>query len=232
MLCLGQKEDAVRLLLETEPDDPEYYEDNLKACLVATTAVAERDTPHSTTKLVATNLIAEGKLWQGVQLLCLINKVSDACKYLQSYGEWDASLWLAKCRLADGEEFVKATEKWCEFYESRQQRKRALLVRLAMKDYVGVLDSLLAGKMVALAAMFLEWCQSEKVLPDSSHVMVLTEEINLAYARRLFDCGNSKAAFYYCDKADEKGEILRREFELLLSSSSAISSGEKESDKN
>ena len=39
-------------------------------------SAAESGTPHSTTKLVATNLIAEGKLWQGVQLLCLINKVS------------------------------------------------------------------------------------------------------------------------------------------------------------
>jgi hypothetical protein len=40
--------------------------------------VTESDAPHSTTKLVATNLIAEGKLWQGVQLLCLINKVQDS----------------------------------------------------------------------------------------------------------------------------------------------------------
>lgn len=101
MLCLGQKDEAVRLLLETEPDNPCYYEDNLKACLVASTAVSEKDTPHSTTKLVATNLIAEGKLWEGVQLLCMIDKVPDACKYLQSCGQWDASLWLARCR--DGE---------------------------------------------------------------------------------------------------------------------------------
>ena len=98
MLCLGQKDEAVRLLLETEPENPNYYEDNLKACLIASTSVAEKNTPHSTTKLVATNLIAEGKLWEGVQLLCLIDKVSDACKYLQSCNEWDASLWLAKCR--------------------------------------------------------------------------------------------------------------------------------------
>ena len=27
------------------------------------------------------------------------NKVLDACKYLQSDGHWEASLWLAKCRL-------------------------------------------------------------------------------------------------------------------------------------
>ena len=44
-------------------------------------------------------MIAEGRIWDGVQLLCLIDKVLDACKYLQSNNQWDASLWLAKCRL-------------------------------------------------------------------------------------------------------------------------------------
>ena len=92
--------------------------------------------------------------------------------------------------------------------------------------------------------------------------MVVSEEVNLAYARHLFfDCGNAKAAFYYCGKvnrtlkavyillfnhqilifaynwglgivykfnlrnakrlnlfqADEKGEVLRREIEVLMS---------------
>ena len=75
MLCLGLKDEATRLLLETEPSNENFYSDHLLACLVASTEVAESGTPHSTTKLVATNLIAEGKLWQGVQLLCLINKV-------------------------------------------------------------------------------------------------------------------------------------------------------------
>ena len=53
-----------------------------------------------TLQLVATNMIAEGRVWDGVQLLCLIDKVLDACKYLQSDNQWDASLWLAKCRLS------------------------------------------------------------------------------------------------------------------------------------
>lgn len=74
----------------------------------------------STIKLVATNLIANGRLsgnWhpsfiggdalsicclcvdvEGVQLLCLIDKGLDACRYLQSYDEWDQAAWLAKVR--------------------------------------------------------------------------------------------------------------------------------------
>ena len=45
--------------------------------------------------------------------------------------------------------------------------------------------------------------------------MVLVEEISLAYARRLFDCGNTTGAFYYCEKADEKGGMLKKELEAL-----------------
>ena len=37
--------------------------------------------------MVATKLIAEGQLWEGVQLLCLIGKVADACTYLKASKE-------------------------------------------------------------------------------------------------------------------------------------------------
>lgn len=35
-------------------------------------------------------------LAEGVQLLCLIDKAADACRYLQTYGEWSRAAWLAK----------------------------------------------------------------------------------------------------------------------------------------
>ena len=35
---------------------------------------------------------------EGVQLLCLIDKGLDACRYLQTYGEWDQAAWLAKVK--------------------------------------------------------------------------------------------------------------------------------------
>ena len=40
MLCLGMKDKAIKMLLEstaaTDPSDPTFYEYNLRACLVAT----------------------------------------------------------------------------------------------------------------------------------------------------------------------------------------------------
>ena len=68
--------------------------DSLRACLVA--SIRSSGASQSTIKLVATNLIASGKLNEGVQLLCLIDKGLDACRYLQTYGAWDQAAWLAK----------------------------------------------------------------------------------------------------------------------------------------
>lgn len=47
-------------------------------------------------KLIATNMIANGNIDEGVQLLCLIGKSVDACRYLQSYDRWTDAAWLAK----------------------------------------------------------------------------------------------------------------------------------------
>lgn len=38
---------------------------------------------------------------EGVQLLCLIDKAADACRYLQTYGEWNRAAWLAKVTQRD-----------------------------------------------------------------------------------------------------------------------------------
>ena len=67
----------------------------------------------STTKMVATKLIAEGNLWSGIQLLCLVGKVWDACTYLRASKHWQESLWLAKCRLGE-EEFREIIKKHAE----------------------------------------------------------------------------------------------------------------------
>lgn len=36
---------------------------------------------------------------EGVEILCLLGKVLDACKYLQTYDQWQQAAWLAKVRL-------------------------------------------------------------------------------------------------------------------------------------
>ena len=77
--------------------------------------------------MVATKLIAEGKLWEGVQLLCLVNKVWDACTYLRASKHWEESMWLGKCRLNE-EEYREMTKKYAEFLIN--QGKRIIIMSL------------------------------------------------------------------------------------------------------
>lgn len=69
LCCCFQTDRAVQLLLETSADNSSYYCDSLKACLVTT--ITSSGPSQSTIKLVATNMIANGKL-AGSVTVCLI----------------------------------------------------------------------------------------------------------------------------------------------------------------
>ena len=101
LAVIGERDRVVRLLLDADSTNQQFYTDCLRACLLAATQHSTQ--AQSTIKLVATNLIAAGNIWEGVELLCVIGKAVDACRYLQSYGHWDHSVWLAKCVLPPSE---------------------------------------------------------------------------------------------------------------------------------
>lgn len=88
---------------------------SVRACLVAT--VRDTGAAQSTVKLVATNLIASGSIWDGVQLLCLIGKGLDACRYLESYGHWGAATWLARAVLSP-QDACEVIRKWADHLSS------------------------------------------------------------------------------------------------------------------
>lgn len=87
----------------------------------------------STIKLVATNLIAHGSIWEGVQLLCLIGKGLDACRYLASYSRWGAAAWLARAVLPtqDSSDVIR---KWAEHLSSLGHKVRLLCPGKASQD--------------------------------------------------------------------------------------------------
>ncbi len=89
------------MMLSTDSRNANFYSDSLRACVIA--AIAEPETCRNTIKLVATNLIANGKLHEGIELLVLTNNGLDACRYLQTYGEWDKAARLAKTSLPQPE---------------------------------------------------------------------------------------------------------------------------------
>ena len=75
MLCQGNTDSAVSMLMEADLEtDTNNMTDQLLACLIQSTANADTSQSESIIKMVATNFVSEGKMWEGVQLLVLIGK--------------------------------------------------------------------------------------------------------------------------------------------------------------
>ncbi|KAJ3610301.1 hypothetical protein NHX12_022394 [Muraenolepis orangiensis] len=174
LLLLGQTDRAVQLLLETSAENSSYYCDSLKACLVTT--ITSSGPSQSTIKLVATNMIANGKLAEGVQLLCLIDKAADACRYLQTYGEWNRASWLAKVRLNPAES-SDVLKRWAEHLCSPQvnQKSKAMLVLLSLGCFHKVGEMLLSMRYFDRAALFIEACLKCGVMEanDSTNILLI-----------------------------------------------------------
>jgi hypothetical protein len=143
--------------LETDSSCDEYYTDALKACLAAT--IRSSGASQSTIKLVATNLIANNRLTDGAQLLSLIDKGLDACRYLQTYGEWYLSIWLAKSTLNEKESH-EVFLRWVDNLTSPlvNQKTKGVLVLISMGQYYKALELLYSMRFFDLAAVFAESC--------------------------------------------------------------------------
>ncbi|XP_056292287.1 WD repeat-containing protein 11 [Pseudoliparis swirei] len=210
LLLLGQTDRAVQLLLETSADNSSYYCDSLKACLVTT--ITSSGPSQSTIKLVATNMIANGKLAEGVQLLCLIDKAEDACRYLQTYGEWNRATWLAKVRLSPAES-SDVLKRWAEHLCSSQvnQKSKAILVLLSLGCFSRVGEMLNNMRHFDRAALFMEACLQLGVMEanDSSNKLIHTSFVE--YARLLRSLGLREGAALWASRAGSAGEELMEE---------------------
>ncbi|KAK2170890.1 hypothetical protein NP493_1127g02083 [Ridgeia piscesae] len=210
LILLGQADRAVQLLLETEADNNNYYVDSLRACLVA--SIRSSGASQSTIKLVATNLIANGRLSEGVQQLCLIDKGLDACRYLQTYGHWRRAAWLAKVSLG-WRECQEVLRRWVDHLISPQvnQQSLAVLVLLSIGQFVRVIELLLQMRHIDRAALFVEACQEFQLLDSSAQTSALVETVFHDYARSLLQLGHRTAAEYYSAHAGVKGQQLLKE---------------------
>ncbi|XP_074856630.1 WD repeat-containing protein 11 isoform X2 [Carettochelys insculpta] len=208
LLLLGQTDRAVQLLLETSAENPHYYCDSLKACLVTT--VTSSGPSQSTIKLVATNMIANGKLAEGVQLLSLIDKAADACRYLQTYGEWNRAAWLAKVRL-NSEECSDVLKRWVDHLCSPQvnQKSKAILVLLSLGSFTRVAEMLHSMRYFDRAALFAEVCMKYGTIEVNEDTII--HVIFADYARGLKMLGFKQGAILFASKAGPVGEDLLNE---------------------
>ncbi|XP_064605109.1 WD repeat-containing protein 11-like [Liolophura sinensis] len=214
-ILLGQTDRAVQLLLETESENDSYYVDSLLACLVA--SIRSSGASQSTIKLVATNLIANGRLSEGVQLLCLIDKGLDACRYLQTYGVWHQAAWLAKASLQFSE-YSEVMKRWADHLcgPHANQKSKAVLVMLSLGQFLKVVEMLYGMRHFDRAVCFLEACMEFGLLEKTEETSPLFEAVYLEYARYLTNLRHRKAAEYYCELAGDKGAQFLKEVEILF----------------
>ncbi|CAF0755920.1 unnamed protein product [Rotaria sordida] len=132
-IALKQIDRAVQLLLDTDPNNDTYALNSIKACLISSMHKQPNEISKNTvTKLVATNLIANGKVDEGVQLLCTIDLCAEACRYLQDHNQWERSIWLAKLRLkTNSSEYIDVIKRWSEYirlYSQTSKMNSALIL--------------------------------------------------------------------------------------------------------
>jgi len=153
-IYIGRKNDSVDILMNSANPSPDKmdYESALMACIVA--ASIDRSNFVATTKMVAGQLIAQGRLQEGVQLLCLIGKASDACKFMISESKWADAAWLANVAL-EGQEQINIMSQWTGFLHSEGFQGRALEVAVSIWDIHRVLDMLARSKSWEHAALVL-----------------------------------------------------------------------------
>ncbi|XP_047128065.1 WD repeat-containing protein 11 isoform X1 [Hydra vulgaris] len=214
LILAGKSDRAVHVLLENEPSDANYYTDALRACLIATVSLS--GVSQSTIKLVATNLIASGKLKEGAELLCLVDKGTDACRYLQTYGEWELAAWLAKVRL-NHHDCTDVIVRWCDnlVLPHVNCKNKAILVLISVGKFVRALELMFSVGRIDRALLFLEACFEFELLSEDDEVnSTFFENIYLDYARLQIKLKNYASGKFYCLKAGGRGKKLLEEIEI------------------
>lgn len=151
---------------------------------------------------------------KGVQLLCLIDKAADACRYLQTYGEWTRAAWLAKVRL-NSEECADVLKRWVDHLCSPQvnQKSKALLVLLSLGCFSSVAEMLHSMRYFDRAALFVEACLTCGAFGASEDTEKLISAIYADYARSLKNLGFKQGAVLFASKAGAAGRDLLNELE-------------------
>jgi len=152
----GDKHNAIRVLMGSDPAWPSFQADSLMACVVA--AASGPEYFERTTKMVAINLIARGDIDRGIQLLVLVGKADEACRYLQDAGKWEASVRLAKLQLdPKSPSYIGVFRKWADHLLSVNDFPRVVLVLLALGDISRVISVLHGKDRFQLAVQLMQY---------------------------------------------------------------------------
>lgn len=181
-------------------------------------------------KLVATSLIANGSVDEGVQLLSLIGKSLDACRYLQSHDRWIEAAQLAKLTL-NYDDAGHIYKKWTDHLVTWGQYQEAIEIELTLGEYDVALALLHKANLFELAALFAlaareygvlteAWIKQHPTDPDTTPLAAtpaslgtLLESVFLDYGWYLHKIGCKSAASYFL--AELAGDAGKEAFNSL-----------------
>ena len=175
-LLLGNHDQAVQSLLESDPSSKDEYKlDVMKACLIASLSSKKEDKSsnpaEAVIKLAAASLIASGSIDEGVHLLMVTSNTVDACRYLQSNGYWEKSIWMAKTALKQ-KESREILDKWLSHLMMTQthSKEKEVFILLSNQSFDRVVSLLINRHDIQTAALFSLVCDALGLIPfkDSS----------------------------------------------------------------
>ena len=210
LLCLGQSDAAVSMLMEPDLESDTYnMTDQLLACLIQATVTASTTQSESIMKMVATNFVSEGKMWEGVQLLVLIGKVKDACSYLRSGGYHDQGMLVGRCLLED-KDWGELVTKYADHLIAAGHLDPGILALVAGGQHEMALKQLLVAKRVDLAyKMLMIFKQNNVTIDKDVEENILAESVEM-----MADLDFKKGFDYYCDQLGDKASALKTEFNI------------------
>jgi len=158
---LNQKDQAIKLLLETPGEHKDIYMNYMHACVIAAASSAGDQLQfRQTMQFVASNLISrrnESDLDFGVELLCLIGEGFKACKLLQDFERWEKAARLAKCILPE-EQSREILTRWADYLTSNNQLMKAIGIYMSLGLFKEVIDLLHKSELDDIGALFAKAC--------------------------------------------------------------------------
>nr|CAG4719346.1 unnamed protein product [Naegleria fowleri] len=151
---LLQKDQAVKLLLQTPLDSKNLYANFLHA-----TVLAASNSPlhfRETVQFVASSLISlkkENDIEFGVQLLCSIGEGLKACRILQDFDMWEKAARIAKSILPDHDCLI-VLSRWADHLQSNNQLLKSIGVWMSLGLFKEVLDLLHKSELDDIASLF------------------------------------------------------------------------------
>lgn len=212
-ILLGELEKSAEILLDTEPSDAKKYISNgMKAAF----SVGSNTLPESTKavlKIVATNLLASGETDEGLELLCLLSKHSEAVKYVETANDWSKAILLSKSSLTKTQAH-DCLSKYGHYLNSQRQVLKSASIYAYVGKFERAIEVLFGGRKRHLCFFLLFFCENHGIDLSklSDHVKTA---IRLDYARLLFDYGLMNEAIAFCDSIGEEASDLRSELEIL-----------------